>query len=223
MSDEKNKPLIQEVSPSLHYRLSRRYIEHYGMKLELGIREEKRTTWHQRFELESGERLTIEEVKELKKSGKVGEGAIAKVVWEEGPPEWVGQETSYTWLYDQETFVDKPATVLYFGTTDGPIIATVADITDTSEWVTLIDPAHVQYSPNGQINLLPIFGVARRMEMHRSALRQRAQLSPMLAEVYLQFVMQNRQFKYELRPSKPMATTPPVGNDEKAPFVQTEK
>lgn len=186
-------------------------LENYGLKMELVVRQEKRPVFERRFVMENGDRLNLEQVEELKSSGKVSEGAIAKVEWEKADPQWVGGETESVLLYDEELFADNPAQVWYFGTSDGPIITTLPPIEDNnSEYLTFMDPAHVQYTQQGNINLVPIFGVARTMEMHKSAVKQRVSLSPVMAEVYMQFIMQNRQFKYELRPTRPMATTPPM-------------
>lgn len=210
----------QKVSDTMSVRNETILIEKYGMRMSLRQTLEKRPQWETRYVLENGERLTPQQAQALKNSAQVDEGTIAKVEWEECPAEWVGATPVSARLYDTETF-EEGAEVWFFGTSHGPIIGTLCPHTVPRDWLKLYDPAHVQHTAQGQINLLPIFGVARTMELHVSSIKQRVPLNAIMAEVYLQFVMQNRQFKYELRPAKPMATSQPLENNEEAPSVAT--
>lgn len=198
-------------------------ISKYGMRTEMQFSKETRSKLERFYLLEDGTKLDAAGVARLKEEGKVGEGAIARVLWEETEDVIVGLQPELCTLYDSERW-QAGISVFLFGTTDGPIISCVKNNEGRgdADWVTFWDPAHVQYSANGQINLVPIFGVTRKMEMHVTSVKQRAVPSEVIAEVYMQFVMQNRQFAYELRPRKPMAATPELVNDEPAPSVKTQ-
>lgn len=106
----------------------------------------------------------------------------------------------------------KTARPIYlYSTADGPLLAIA--LKNTTDAVELLDPCIVVFDGKSKINLLPIFGVSRVFNLARAALRSWQAPMELLLAAYPGFLVQNRMYRYQLRPSVPFVTTPELTND----------
>lgn len=110
---------------------------------------------------------------------------------------------------DDRCQVARP--IYLYSTADGPILAIA--LRNSPESIELLDPCIVVYNGKSQLDLVPIFGVSRVLTLARTALRSWQPPNELLLAAYPRFLIQNRMYKYQLRPLVPFATTPELTND----------
>lgn len=101
--------------------------------------------------------------------------------------------------------------IYLYSTADGPLLAIA--LKNSQESVELLDPCIVVYDGKSQLNLVPIFGVSRVLTVARTAIRSWQAPNELLLAAYPKFLIQNRMYKYQLRPLVPFVTTPELTND----------
>jgi hypothetical protein len=101
--------------------------------------------------------------------------------------------------------------IYLYSTADGPLLAIA--LKNSQESVELLDPCIIVYDGKSQLNLLPVFGVNRVLTVSRTAIRAWQAPNELLIAAYPKFLIQNRMYKYQLRPLVPFVTTPELTND----------
>ena len=101
--------------------------------------------------------------------------------------------------------------IYLYSTADGPMLAIA--LKNTAESIELLDPCIVAFDGKAHIKLVPIFGVARVLTIARTSVRTWQPPMEMLLAIYPGFLVQNRSYKYQLRPNVPFVTTPELTND----------
>jgi len=89
-------------------------------------------------------------------------------------------------------------------TPSGPLMGIV--VYEDADIITLMDPAVINYDGT-TVKFHAVFGVARRMDISKKAIITRLAPVEILLGSYPGFVIQNRMFKYQLRPVTPLAQT----------------
>ena len=159
----------------------------YGARFEVRLATEKRPEWKQVYRLPDG---TLVDTQDAAWSSKVPLGTPLVVDWELSGCEAVQTYVDAVTVYDDEDCVDgAPLGVL--STADGPILGIVLE--ENEQVLTLLDPCVVSFSDvNGSIKLLPIFNVARRLILLKTAIRASTPPSELLVTAYPGFMIQNR-------------------------------
>lgn len=99
-----------------------------------------------------------------------------------------------------------------YATADGPIMG--INIKDDDHEITLVDPCIVMFDGKvGNIQLMPIFNVARKLRLKKAAIRSVQAPAEVLLAAYPGFLINNRMAKYQLKPRVPFAATPELTND----------
>jgi len=99
-----------------------------------------------------------------------------------------------------------------YSTTDGPIMG--INVKEDDDEVLLIDPCIVMFNnKTGIIELMPIFNVARKLRLKKSAIRSVQPPAEVLIGAYPGFLINNRMALYQLKPKLPLAVTPELVND----------
>lgn len=102
-----------------------------------------------------------------------------------------------------------------FGTVEGPIMGITLERRDDD--VLLLDPCIVHFEDTkGILRLLPILNVARTLRLRMSAVRSIQAPAESLVAIYPGFVIQNKMFKYQLKPRVAVTQTEPLTNEGEA-------
>jgi len=98
-----------------------------------------------------------------------------------------------------------------YSTADGPILG--ISFEETEQDLVLVDPCVVMFdSVSAKIKLMPIFNVARKLRLKKTAIRAVQAPAELLIAAYPGFLINNRMSKYQLKPSVPLAITPELTN-----------
>ena len=100
-----------------------------------------------------------------------------------------------------------------FSTSDGLSILGVV-LEQTADDIVLLDPCTVYFEDTkGIIKLLPIFNVARTLRLRLSAVRSIQAPAEAIVAIYPGFQIQNKMFKYQLKPRVAVTQTEQLTND----------
>jgi hypothetical protein len=161
--------------------------EKYGARFEIALATEKRPEWKQVYRLPDG---TPVDTQDAAWSSKVPLGTSLVVDWELSGCEAVQTYVASVTVYDGEDCVEgAPLSVL--STADGPILGIV--LQENAQVLTLLDPCVVSFDDvNGAIKLLPIFNVARTVQINNVCIRAVSPPSELLVTAYPGFMIKNR-------------------------------
>ena len=174
-------------------------VEKYDMRVEIETLIETRPEWDLVFRNAANDAISREDAQALIKEQK-----RVNIDWEK-----TGKTIEFTSIkrckfYDTELCLEgRPLSV--FIVPDGPVLGIATELDKDS--VTLLDPCHVVFDGKQRIHYVPIFGVERTTLLNGNAIKMSQPPSAVLVEGYLGFVIQNRMFKYALRPKVPFSET----------------
>ena len=99
-------------------------------------------------------------------------------------------------------------------TSDGPILGTVLPHTELRpDYVRMHDPCVVIFDGKTRINLVPVFNVARTLEIRKDAIKSIMPPNEILLALYPGFILLNRQCGYQLKPHVALQSSPELTND----------
>ncbi len=176
--------------------------EKFGMKFALNICTETRDEWA--MGAFDGDGILLD-VKDEEVQKRIEAGDIKPVLNWYPTGETITSKYVKTVNFQDKEDCKRVRPIEVLSTADGPIMGIVFG--SDSKAVTLMDPCLVQFDGT-RITLSPIFNVARTLRLNRSAIRTTQAPAEMLTAVYPGFIIQNRMFKYQLKPVLPFATTP---------------
>lgn len=187
---------------------------HFGMTFVMHLVEETRSKW-QRVYRHPDTHIAIDISQSIEELEKLLGDKQAVLSWEDTDKPHVSTHVSAV-LFSDEEDCEKARPVELISTLDGPILGIVFD--EDEEAITLLDPCLVRYD-NKQISYLPIFNVARKLRLCRTAVRTRQAPSEIIVASYPSFVLQNRMALYQLKPSTPMAQSVELDTEAEKPVT----
>jgi len=133
--------------------------------------------------------------------------------------DWIETDQTFTATYvtaaRYQDPVDCPQArpIELFSTSDGLSILGVV-LEQTADDIVLLDPCTVYFEDTkGIIKLLPIFNVARTLRLRLSAVRSIQAPAEAIVAIYPGFQIQNKMFKYQLKPRVAVTQTEQLTND----------
>lgn len=198
-----------ENTPSWQLKYETKNFQKFGMSFRLCMVIETRDQWARIVLNKKGEVLDPTKPDDLQRKLELGESPT--VEWRKTGELTSNEYVQAAFFSDEEDTETKRIELL--STPDGPILGIVIEDTDPGA-ITLMDPCVVQYdAANGSIKYLPIFNVARTLVLERSAIRSRQAPAEIIVASYPGFILQNRMFQYQLKPTVAFASTEPLDND----------
>lgn len=189
---------------------------HFGMNFTLNIVEETRSKW-QRVYRHPDTNIAIDVSQSIEELEKLLGDKQAVLSWEDTGTPHVSSYVSAVMFSDEEE-CEKARPVELISTLDGPILGIVFE--ETSSEIVLLDPCIVKFD-NAQISYLPIFNVARKLRLMRSAVRSRQAPAEIIVASFPGFLVQSRMAMYQLKPSSAIAKSVDLDTEADKP-VTTE-
>jgi hypothetical protein len=197
-----------EKTPSWQPERETKTFEKFDMFFTMGVVTEIRHQWTRQLKNRKGEVLDPSDIEALKT--KLEEDEKPQVEWIKTDALVRNSYVEWARFQDLED-CQKAKQVAIFSTADGPILGIVLDESETN--VFLADPCVINYNQkSGSIQYLPIFNVARTLQLRKSAIRTRSAPAEIIIASYPGFILQNRMYQYQLRPTVAMESTPELDN-----------
>jgi len=157
-----------------------------------------------------GMRLTQEELQKM--TDPSAQGLVAD--WEKTDEILESQYVEFARRRDPDIEaegIDFPVEV--WTTSDGIILGTVLPNSELQPgYVRMYDPCVVIYDGKSRINLVPIFNVARILQIREDAIKSIMPPASILLALYPGFILQNRQCVYQLKPQVALEVSPVLDN-----------
>lgn len=207
-----------EKTPSLQRDYVNKGFEKFGMRFSLQIMQETRPEWRRTVFNSKGEEVDVTDPADL--AAKLDKGERPRVEWIK-----TGDTVTNSWVqyvrYDDDEGNSDRAVFLY-STPDGPILGILDE--ETNSEYHLLDPCVIIYDgKTSNISYSPIFNVARKLRLRKSAVRAIQPPAEIIIASYPGFVIQNRMFQYQLKSKHPLEIIPEVDNAATEPVVAETK
>lgn len=201
--------MSSEKMPSrFHSEHEKKTFEKFGLIFDIYTITESRPEWRHLYTDQDGNEIDVEDKDVVQ---QIKDGKIRPVV------DWVETGELLTSTYvDFVEFRDyekckKACRVELYVVPEGPIMGIVVPSPD-KDYVRLLDPCLIVYNGT-RVDYRNIFNVARHLDLHKSGIRSRQAPAEIVVAGYPGFVLQNRMFKYQLKPAITMAATPELTNE----------
>jgi len=186
----------------------------FGMTFTMNLIEETRSKWVRVYR-HPDTNIAIDISKSITELEELLGGKQAVLTWEDtGEPHTSSHVVGV--LFSDEEDCEKARPVELISTLDGPILGIVFE--ETSDEIVLLDCCLVRFE-KGQISYLPIFNVARKLRLCRTAVRTRQAPSDIIVASYPAYVLQNRMAAYQLKPAEAMAKSVELDTDAEKPVT----
>lgn len=188
----------------------------FGLTFVLHIATETRPEWAQLVLDADGNQLDLDDEIVVK---AIDAGDLKPVLnWE-----MTGQQLTSSYItavqFQDKEDCTKAKSIELFSTSSGPILGIVLEEEDN--YLTLLDPAVVNFNNNRKITYSPIFNVGRKLKLHARAVHSRQPPAEVVAAGYPAFILQNRMFKNQLKPVLPFAAAD-AAKDEAPLAIESE-
>jgi len=182
----------------------------FDFTISFGVVTESHSEYVRVFKDKDGLSITQEELQKMENPSTRG----LTIDWEKTDKLIESRYVDWATRIDPDLESALPLPIEVWSTADGSILGTVLpDSGLRPDYRKLHDPCLILYDGKSKINLLPIFNVARILEIRKDAIKSIMAPNEILLALYPGFVLLNRQCAYQLKPNVPLQTSPELSND----------
>lgn len=183
----------------------------FGFTINFGMVTETHPKYERTFKDSDGMKLSLEDLEKMHDTA----GQRLSILWEETDGVCESQYVEFAERVDPTVADGKPCRIELWSTVEAPILGTVLpdELCGETKYRRMMDPCAVIYDGKSRINLVPLFNVARVVNISAEAIKSMTPPNIILIGLYPGFILQNRQAAYQLKPNVALETSPILTNE----------